>query len=182
MNGAIEPARTQYSVHSPSRFLCTHWDKLLPDWSCPARSMLIVLQPCDCDLLERSPTAEAQKRKLRRRFLKLGYAIAAELNRLGYAAAIFDPRTGFPLLARPGALRLDDVAIVQAALGYRIACSHGCSIVLHPTWGRAVYPSTLVSAAEPALVERILGEVEQSHQAEAAVVDCDHLAKLTICK
>ena len=120
--------------------------------------MLIVLQPCDCDLLERSPTAEAQKRKLRRQFLKFGYAIAAEINRMGHAAAIFDPRTGLPLLARPGALRLDDVALVQATLGYRTACSHGCSIVLHPLWGRAVYPSTLVSSAEPAIVEQILRE------------------------
>ena len=123
--------------------------------------MLIVLQPCNCDLLERSPTAEAQKRKLRRRFLKLGYAIAAQINRMGYAAAIFDPRTGSPLLARPGALRLDDVAIVQATLGYRVAYSHGCSIVLHPTWGQAVYPSTLISSAEPALVERLLRELEE---------------------
>ncbi|PSB25995.1 methylmalonic aciduria and homocystinuria type D protein [Stenomitos frigidus ULC18] len=123
--------------------------------------MLIVLQPCDCDLLKRSPIAEAQKDKLRRRFLKLGYAIAVQINRLGYAAAIFDPRTGLPLLARPGKLRLDDVAIVQATLGYRTTCSHGCSIVLHPTWGRAVYPSTLVSSAEPALVEQILREIAE---------------------
>jgi Methylmalonic aciduria and homocystinuria type D protein len=118
--------------------------------------MLIVLQPCDCDLLERSPTAEAQKRKLRRQFLKFGYAIAAQLIDRGYAAAIFDPRTGLPLLARPGALRLDDVALVQATLGYRTTHSHGCSIVLHPLWGLAVYPSTLVSSAEPALVEQLL--------------------------
>jgi Methylmalonic aciduria and homocystinuria type D protein len=159
VNGAIkQQARTQYSVHPPSRFVRKHWDKLLPDWSCPARSMLIVLQPCDCDLLERSPTAEAQKRKLRRQFLKFGYAIAAQLTDRGHAAAIFDPRTGLPLLARPGSLRLDDVAIVQATLGYRTACSHGCSIVLHPIWGLAVYPSTLVSSAEPALVEQILRE------------------------
>ena len=162
MNGAVEQqAQTQYSVHPPSRFVCKYRDKLLPDWLGPARSMLIVLQPCDCDLLERSPTAEAQKRKLRRQFLKFGYAIAAEINRMGYTAAIFDPRTGLPLLARPGALRLDDVAIVQATLGYRIACSHGCSIVLHPTWGRAVYPSTLVSSAQPALVEQILRETKE---------------------
>ncbi|MBW4580209.1 MAG: methylmalonic aciduria and homocystinuria type D protein [Tildeniella nuda ZEHNDER 1965/U140] len=162
VNGAIELAQTQYSVHPPSQFVSHYQDKLLPDWLCPARSMLIVLQPCDCDLLERSPTAEVQKRKLRRRFLKLGYAIAVQINRRGYTAALFDPRTGLPLLARPGELKLDDVAIVHAALGYRIAGSDGCSIVIHPMWGQAVYPSTLVSSAEPALVEQILREMEES--------------------
>lgn len=121
--------------------------------------MLIVLQPCDCDLLERSPRAETQKRQLRRRFLKLGYAIATQIKHKGYTAALFDPRTGLPLLTRPGAFRLDDVAVVQAALGYKVTHSHGCSLILHPTWGRAVYPSTLVSSAEPALVEQILSDI-----------------------
>lgn len=121
--------------------------------------MLIVLQACDCDLLERSPFAEMQKRTLRRRFLKLGYAIAAKIKQKGYTAALFDPRTGLPLLTRPGAYRLDDVAVVQAALHYRVTHSHGCSLILHPTWGRAVYPSTLVSSAEPVLMEQILSEM-----------------------
>jgi hypothetical protein len=157
-----QQARIQYSVHPPSRFLVSHQAKLLPDWSCPARSMLIVLQPCNCELLERSPTAEAQKRELRRQFFQIGYAIAAQIKRLGHMVAIFDPRTGLPRLARPGALRLDDVAIVQAALGYQSIHSHGCAIAVHPRWGRAVYPSTLVSSIEPALLEQILVSVEPS--------------------
>lgn len=152
----------QYFVYPPSRFLCSHQDKLLPDWSCPVRSMLIVLQPCDCDLLDQSPTVEAQKHKLRRQFLQLGYAIAAQINQLGYTAAIFDPRTGLPLLSRPGALRLDDVAIVQAALGYQSILSQGCSMIIHPLWGRAVYPSTLVSSIETELLEQLLVRTEQS--------------------
>lgn len=124
--------------------------------------MLIVLQPCDCDLLERSPTAEAQKRKLRRQFLQVGYAIATQIKQLGYTVAMFDPRTGLPLLSRPGVLRLDDVAIVQAALGYQSVYSYGCSIVVHPHWGRAVYPSTLVSSVSPALLEQILVCIQPS--------------------
>lgn len=161
MNGAIkDQARTQYFVYPPSQFVCSHRDKLLPDWGCPARSMLIVLQPCECDLQERSPLAERQKRKLRRQFLKLGYAIAAQIKHRGYSAALFDPRSGLPLLTRPGSLRLDDVAIVQAALGYQVADSYGCLMILHPTWGRAVYPSTLVSSAEPAVVEQILRTIK----------------------
>ncbi|XHX78606.1 MAG: hypothetical protein RBJ76_01340 [Stenomitos frigidus ULC029] len=161
MSGASnQQAKIQYSVHPPSRFLVSHQAKLLPDWSCPARSMLIVLQPCNCNLLERSPTAEAQKRALRRQFFQLGYAIAGHIKQLGYAVAIFDPRTGLPLLSRPGALRLDDVAIVRATLGYQSVSSHGCAAVIHPLWGGAVYPSTLVSSIEPALLEQILTHVE----------------------
>ncbi|MEP1061759.1 MULTISPECIES: methylmalonic aciduria and homocystinuria type D protein [Cyanophyceae] len=161
MSRAInQQARIQYSVHPPSRFLVSHQAKLLPDWSCPARSMLIVLQPCNCDLLERTLITEAQKRELRRQFFQFGYAIAAQIKRLGYTVAIFDPRTGLPLLSRPGALRLDDVAIVRAALGYQSIHSHGCAVVIHPLWGGAVYPSTLVSSIEPVLLEQILTRIE----------------------
>ncbi|MBD2035500.1 methylmalonic aciduria and homocystinuria type D protein [Leptolyngbya sp. FACHB-321] len=155
----------QYSVHPPSRFLVSHQAKLLPDWSCPARSMLIVLQPCNCDLLERTLITEAQKRELRRQFFQFGYAIAAQIKRLGYTVAIFDPRTGLPLLSRPGALRLDDVAIVRAALGYQSIHRHGCAVVIHPLWGGAVYPSTLVSSIEPVLLEQILTRIEAGGEA-----------------
>jgi hypothetical protein len=101
-----------------------------------------------------------QKHKLRRQFLTFGYAIAAHIKDLGYSAAVFDPRTGLPLLTRPGVLRLDDVAIVQAALGYQVTSSHGCSMILHPTWGRAVYPSTIVSSVELASMEQILSAMK----------------------
>lgn len=160
MSGVIkQPLPTQYSIHPPSQFLGTHLDQLLPDWSCPARSVLIVLQPCECDLLARSPAAENQKRLLRRQFLQVGYRIATQLRETGYAVAVFDPRTGLPLFSRPGTLRLDDVAVVQASLGYPITASHGCSIVLHPLWGAAVYPSILVSSAEPTFVEQVVNGV-----------------------
>lgn len=160
MSGAIkQPLQTQYSIHPPSQFICTHLDQLLPDWSCPVRSVLIALQPCGCDLLARSPATEKHKRLLRRQFLQVGYQIATQLSHTGYAVAIFDPRTGSPLFSRPGKLRLDDVAVVQASLGYPLIASHGCSLVLHPIWGAAVYPSILVSSAEPALVEQVMSRV-----------------------
>jgi len=142
----------EYSVHAPSHFISTHQDKLLPGWSCPVASVLVVLQPCECCLLERTIAAARQKHFLRQQFLTFGYQVAAQLQQMGYQAEVFDPRTGLPLLSKPGLMLLDDVAVAQACLGYPIAHSHGCSIILHPVWGSAVYPSTLVSSAAPAVI------------------------------
>lgn len=150
----------QYSVHAPSQFICKHLGGLLPDWSSPAASVLVVLQPCPSPLLTRTPTTEDQKRKLRQRFLQFGYRVAAQLQQLGHLADVFDPRTGLPLLSQPGSLRLDDVAVVQAVLGYEALHSHGCSVILHPVWGDSVYPSTLLSSAAPSLVESVSQQVE----------------------
>lgn len=159
----------QYSVHAPSQYICRHLGKLLPTWSRPAAAVLVVLQPCSCDLSHKTPSTEDQKRTLRERFLQFGYRVAAQLQQLGHLADIFDPCTGLPLLSQPGQLRLDDVAVAQAVLGYEAVDRHGCSVILHPTWGSSVYPSTLLSSAEPGLVERVSQQTQewQTTQGEA---------------
>jgi Methylmalonic aciduria and homocystinuria type D protein len=149
----------QYSVHLPSRYIYTHQNQLLPDWSLPASSLLIVLQRCRCNLLEQTTEAELQKNWLRREFLKLGGTIVMKLNRMGYLADLFDPRTGLPVLSTPGQLRIDDVAIAHAILGYPVHTYGGCSVILHPHWGSSVYPSTLISSAQPLTLQQVVEDI-----------------------
>lgn len=151
----------QYSVHSPSPFICTHTDRLLPTWSRPVSSVLVILQPSSCTLCEKSPRAEQQKQRLRQKFLQFGYQIAHQLQQRGYLVDAFDPRTGFPLLSQPGQLRLDDVAVAHACLGYPTTDSDGCSVILHPAWGSAVYPSILMSSASIEMLESVVEDVQR---------------------
>jgi hypothetical protein len=160
------------SVHPPSPYIVRHRRHLLPNWDCPVLSVLVVLQPCGCELLERSAIAEAQKHQLRQNFLQMGIHLVQQLQALGYAATVFDPRTGLPILqasdrqtpdpADPdrqvtpsGHFALDDVAVARSCLGYATLASHGCAILLHPEWGNAVYPSTLLSSAPPEIVAQV---------------------------
>ncbi|UBF24447.1 methylmalonic aciduria and homocystinuria type D protein [Kovacikia minuta CCNUW1] len=154
----------QYSIHAPNQFIDAYLDRLLPDWSRPVLSVLVVLQPCPCDLIERTPATEEQKQQLRQNFLQFGSKVAAQLQHQGHLAEVFDPRTGFPLLSQPGQLRLDDVAIVRSCLGYPTVERYGCQVILHPVWGSSVYPSTLLSSAEPALVETLSTIIKQEMQ------------------
>jgi hypothetical protein len=147
-----------YSVHPPSSFMCRYADQLLPGWACPIASVLIVLQQAGCGLRQRSPITEIQKHLLRDRFLRIGTAIAAELQAQGYDADLFDPKTGLPMLSQAGR-SMDDVAVVSACLGYGTMEIDGCSILLHPEWGSAVYPAVLVSSAVPTVVERVASRV-----------------------
>lgn len=148
----------QCSVHHPSPFIQKHSARLLPTWTQPINSVIVILQPTGCDLSERSPTTEAQKQQLRQRFLQVGQAIVLHLQGQGYLADLFDPKTGYPVLSQPGSLTLDDVAVVQACLGYPVSILKECCMVLHPHWGGAVYPSVLMSSAAPAWVERVTRE------------------------
>ncbi len=163
------------SVHPPNSYILRHWQHLLPHWDCPVLSVLVVLQPCECALLERNAIAEAQKHQLRQNFLEMGMHIVRHLQSMGYAATVFDPRTGLPFdsatttdpelaetaagspetALRAGSWVLDDVAVARSCLGYATVTSHGCSILLHPEWGNSVYPSTLLSSAPPEIVAQV---------------------------
>jgi hypothetical protein len=144
----------QYFVHAPSSFIYTYSKQLLPSWSNPISSVLIVLQRCQFEMLDRTPATVQGKDQLRQQFLDLGNRIALQLKEMNYLSDVFDPKTGFPTLSPPGQLQLDDVAVVRTILGFETITSGGCAIALHPTWKEAVYPAILVSSAHPAVLKQ----------------------------
>ena len=145
----------QCSLHPPSRFLQTHRANLLPEWSQPVRSLLLVLQPAPMPLVPQTPATEVSKQVLRQQFLDFGGAIVQQLQQRGHLADLFDPQTGWPLASRSGSDRWDDVAVVRACLGYNISLVANCAMLVHPTWGAAVYPATVVSSATAAEIAAI---------------------------
>jgi hypothetical protein len=146
----------QCSVHPPSLYILQHQSQLLPDWSLPVRSVLVVLQQCPVILLNHTIETAACKDRHRQQFLKLSHAIAARLRQLGHLAAAFDPRTGLPIDVAAGELHLDDVAVVRSLLGYPEIHSGDCAVILHPVWGGAVYPSVLLSSAGTQVTEAVI--------------------------
>lgn len=152
----------QYSVHTPNKFIRTHLDQLLPNWTAPVVSVLVVLQECQLALRDKTPTTERLKQELRSRFLSLGTDIADNLHQQGYLAELFDPQTGLPITSQPGLLKLDDVAVVQASLDYPLTEQGGCAVIEHPDWGSAVYPSILISSAAIEVLAEVVSSLSQT--------------------
>lgn len=164
----MEPHRNdadgvQWSVHHPSPFICTHVQDLLPTWQGPLASVVLVLQRCPVSLLNRTVHTEQQKDILRDRFISLGSILANYLIAKGYRAELFDPKSGFPLHLPSGSMKLDDVAVAHCALKYPINTQGGCLYLVHPDWGDAVYPSTIVSSAPVTLVEQVVRSLRWSN-------------------
>jgi hypothetical protein len=153
----------QYSVHPPSEFIYQHSHKLLPDWSHPIRSIVVVLQPADRELTECCPETDRQKQVLRSQFLSFGLKVTELLRQQGHLADLFDPKTGLPILSESGSLRLDDVAVVRSTLGYATKAIGNCFTVIHPHWGSAVYPSILMSSASREFVELTVAGLLECH-------------------
>ncbi len=149
----------QYSVHAPPEFIRTDLNRLLPSWSVPVLSVLVVLQLCQFAFLERTADTEVCKQQLRQRFIEFGNPIVFQLQEMRHLAEMFDPRTGLPLTLPPGQLHLSDVKVVNSVLGYSIDKSGKCAMIVHPTWGRAVYPSTLVSSAPPYILDNVVKSI-----------------------
>lgn len=144
----------QCSVHAPTRFLLHHTHQLLPDWPCAIASVLIVLQRAEQPLLSVTPASRAEKNRLRSQFFDFARPLCDRLQAQGYATDFFDPKTGHPMRSASGTLWLDDVAVVCACLPYPKVKIQDCQTLHHPTWGQAVYPSILLSAAPPAVLAR----------------------------
>jgi Methylmalonic aciduria and homocystinuria type D protein len=125
----------------------------------PVRSLLVVLQQSQHCLLKRTIATELDKDRLRQQFLETVTPIAQELMDAGYRVEVFDPKTGLPTLSAPGLLALDDVAVAHSALAYDTANHETCPAIIHPNWGSAVYPSTLLSSAPPAVLETVASRV-----------------------
>ncbi|MBF2007804.1 methylmalonic aciduria and homocystinuria type D protein [Chlorogloeopsis fritschii PCC 9212] len=153
----------EISIHSPSQYICANCEKILPDWKNQLSFwVVIVLQQSKYEILESSPEIEAEKQRLREKFMKFGLDVAFVLRDRGYLTDLIDPRTGYPLLSRPGKFPHDDTAVVKALLGYPMI-KNKCRVLVHPRWGMAVYPSILLSAAPPFIIERVIKSMAFSH-------------------
>lgn len=145
----------QISIHRPSAFVAQNLERVLPGWDLPVLWVAIVLQQARYELVETTPEIEQEKERLREKFLRFGFEVVFTLRDRGFASNLIDPRTGYPLLSRPGEIPHDDTAAVKALLGLPVIRNR-CCVLEHPLWGKAVYPSTLLTAAPPKAIEPVL--------------------------
>ncbi len=156
----------QISVHPPSQYICANCERVLPDWkNQPCLWVVIVLQQSRYELVEMTPEIEAEKNRLREKFMRFGCDLAFNLRDRNYLTDIIDPRTGYPLLSRPGKIPHNDTAVVKALLNYPVVHNQ-CRVLVHPEWGMAVYPGILISVAPPIMIDWVAKSIAPLHDWE----------------
>ncbi|MCJ8278991.1 MAG: methylmalonic aciduria and homocystinuria type D protein [Rivularia sp. ALOHA_DT_140] len=146
----------QISIHSPTRYIRENCQRILPDWNNSlGMSVVIVLQQSQFALIETSSRVETEKQRLRAKFMRFACDVAFDLKDKNYPTDLIDPRTGYPLLSRPGQISHDDTAVVKKLLKYPMICNK-CRVLIHPEWGTAVYPSILISTAPRIIISRTI--------------------------
>ena len=172
----------EYSIHPPSPFIARSWQALLPGWSTPVLSVLVLLQRSPVMLCQHSSAAEAMKQHLRDRSIQLIVPLTEQLRVRNHNAMLFDPRTGLPYTANsdPSAsdsdrsrssldfsgldnsssgIPLNDVAVVHALLGYTCHQYGRCHCIVHPFWGSGVYPTIMLASTTPDVLKTLTSVV-----------------------
>lgn len=147
----------EISVHRCSSFVAQNLERVFPDWVLPVTTcrVIVLLQQSRYPLAETAPHIEREKDRLRERFLSFGSDVVRHLRERGFLADLIDPRTGYPLVSRPGEIAHDDTAAIKALLGFPVI-RDSCSVLEHPSWGSAVYPSVLISSASSRAIIPVL--------------------------
>ena len=143
-----------YIVH-PSQFIKRYQHRLLPTWTVSITYLILVLQKSNFPLDNSSQEIEREKDYLRARFLRFGCNLVFKLRDYQYQSDLFDPRSGYPLLSRPGESPLSDTTVVRDLLGFEII-KQKCALLVHPDWGTAIYPSTIVTSAPLEVLKPVL--------------------------
>jgi hypothetical protein len=137
----------QVCLNRPHQFMIDNQQQLLPNWNTSVTYIIILLQQSRFSLKQISSDVAHEKDNLRTKFIRFGCNLIFSLKDCNYQSDLFDPRTGYPLLTRQGKLALNDNAVVEALLGYPLTSYHNCSLLTHPIWENAVYPSTVITSA-----------------------------------
>lgn len=138
-----------------------HLPHLVPTWSPDEVWAIVLLQQAAVPLGDVTPTTAAEKQRLRREFISFGFALAFALQTQGYMTEVFDPRSAFPLLSPPGELRHNDVRAAANLPAMQVQPGV-CPMLVHPVWGTAVYPATILTGAPPPVCQPVLQAIAQT--------------------
>lgn len=154
------PSGRDIQIHlvPPHQFALSHQQDLLPGWNAPLSYLILCLQQSSISLAESNDKVSQEKNDLRAKFIRLGCDLVFALQDHQHHSDLFDPRTGYPLLAH-SAMTWDDNAAVTALLNYPVINYHHCSLIIHPLWQDNVYPGTIATSAPLAIVELCLKRI-----------------------
>ena len=104
-------------------------------------------QHASVDLVNVGAAVEAEKDALLERFTAFAARVCALLQAQGHWADYIDPCSGLPMVHRQGTGVYGEVDALVTLLHYTTANAGCCKVLLHPRWGSAVYPASLLTKA-----------------------------------
>ena len=109
--------------------------------------MFLPPQKASVDLVNVGPHVEREKDALLEAFVAFAGRACELLGAQGHWADYIDPCSGLPMLHRSGTGVYGEVDALVTLLRYTTVNAGCCKVALHPQWGSAVYPASLMTKA-----------------------------------
>lgn len=134
------------SIINKDDFLIKYQQKLLPNWQYSINTIIFIFFECKYPLDGSNLELEQlEKDRLLLKFNKLGFNFYNQSNDHNILSEIICPKDGFPLFSQKGQKFFSIQKIVNKYLPSFAIEKNKCGLI-HPLWGKAVYPCIIVSA------------------------------------
>ncbi|ORE09169.1 hypothetical protein BCV72DRAFT_303080 [Rhizopus microsporus var. microsporus] len=155
-NGSI----FEYSAYKPPMRFLRDFDSIFPQLSSRQKAQLLVvpvIQKCEHDMVGLSKEVNDERDIKLELFISWGRRVVDRIKSVGMWADMMDPASGFPVFSHPGSSPYPDVqGTIMLDSRFDIQNVGCCHILLHPSWGSHIYPSTLFTTAPADVLEKIL--------------------------
>lgn len=126
-------------------------------------SELVAMPTCQkaqFELVNVGPEVEEEKDRLLECFMSFASFVSDSLYDLGYFCDYIDPCSGLSVRCKDTNKFFDEVSSFQSLLKYETMNAGCCKVLLHPIWGSAVYPATIITNAPKRVVEELLERIQ----------------------
>lgn len=112
-------------------------------------SNLNVTQRTKMDLVQTGDKVDTEKDFCLERFMDFAKRVCDKLAAKGHWVDYIDPCSGLSMVNKLSQQIYGEVDALVTLLNYQTTNSGCCKVVLHPTWGSAVYPASLFTKVGP---------------------------------
>ena len=117
------------------------------------------------DLVQTGESVDTEKDFCLERFMTFAKKVTDRLIAAGHWADYIDPCSGLSMVNKDSQQIYGEVDALVTLLNYQTTNSGCCKVVLHPTWGSAVYPASIFTKAPPAALADAIAEAEKDIRA-----------------
>ena len=117
------------------------------------------------DLVQTGENVDIEKDFCLERFVDFAKRVTDALRAGGYWCDYIDPCSGLSMINRDSQHVYGEVDALVTLLNYQTTNSGCCQVVLHPTWGSAVYPASLFAKAPVSALRDAIASAERDIRA-----------------
>ena len=117
------------------------------------------------DIIQTGAPVDEEKDFCLERFLSFAKKVTDRLIADGHWSDYVDPCSGLAMVNKASQSIYGEVDALVTLLNYQTTNSGCCKVVLHPTWGSAVYPASIFTKAPPAALADAIAEAEKDIRA-----------------